>query len=93
MFEVFQSVFFCCLVHFWMIQTLSSCETSQLERCVSPKLRQEGIKWRFGGVPDYSLTNLKYLEGRMAEGAEWDCVWVNQVGLVMSRQKKMSGSS
>ena len=25
---------------------------------------EEGIKWRFGGVPDYSLTNLKYLEGK-----------------------------
>lgn len=25
---------------------------------------EEGTKWRFGGVPDYSLVNLKYLQGR-----------------------------
>lgn len=25
---------------------------------------EEGIKWRFGGKPDYSLTNLLYLKGR-----------------------------
>eukprot|EP00438_Fugacium_kawagutii_P001118 Skav218109 [mRNA] locus=scaffold759:178143:178955:- [translate_table: standard] len=31
---------------------------------------EEGIKWRFGGAPDYSLTNLKYLQGKTKNHAE-----------------------
>jgi len=44
---------------------LASCR-EQLEKLKAEfgLLEQEGIKWRFGGVPGYSLTNLKYLEGK-----------------------------
>ena len=41
---------------------------------------QEGIKWRFGGVPDYSLTNLKYLEGKDDVA---DMFWGAAVGVIL----------
>eukprot|EP00438_Fugacium_kawagutii_P033782 Skav218496 [mRNA] locus=scaffold3758:6983:13301:+ [translate_table: standard] len=49
-------------------EELEAIKKDTLDQVVSNQpcgcLGEEGIKWRFGGAPDYSLTNLKYLQAR-----------------------------